>query len=220
MADSARRVLFRSAMVMNIGMAQTQDGLARQSSAPVEAQRKLIREHPQKSVDILQNFGVTDTDQLDIVRWHHELDESCGMLRNSMSRRILRMTDSFVAKMAARKTRLAMSALGVANAVSLGATANTVTLASAMTTALGFYPPGTYVQLVNGEKAVSVARGQHANSPHVVSIVNPGGMPLSQYLYRDTSNPQFAIRTPLNAEKIKVKVSLEKVFKARTEHTA
>ena len=103
MADSARRVLFRSAMVMNIGMAQTQDGLARQSSAPVEAQRKLIREHPQKSVDILQNFGVTDTDQLDIVRWHHELDESCGMLRNSMSRRILRMTDSFVAKMAVAK---------------------------------------------------------------------------------------------------------------------
>ena len=220
LADSARRVLFRSAMVMNIGMAQAQDGLARQSSAPVEAQRKLIREHPQKSVDILQNFGVTDTDQLDIVRWHHELDESCGMLRNLESRRILRMTDCFVAKMAARKTRLAMSALGVANAIPLGTTANTVTLGSAMTTALGFYPPGTYVQLVNGEKAVSVARGQHANSPHVVSIVNPGGMPLSKYLYRDTAIPQFAIRAPLNAEKIKVKVSLEKVLQARTAHTA
>lgn len=220
MADSARRVLFRSAMVMNIGMAQAQDGLARQSWAPVEAQRKLIREHPQKSVDILQNFGVTDTDQLDIVRWHHELDESCGMLRNLESRRILRMTDCFVAKMAARKTRLAMSALGVAKAISLGTTANTATLGFAMTTALGFYPPGTYVQLVNGEKAVSVARGQQANSPQVVSIVNQGGMPLSTYLYRDTANPQFAIRAPLNAEKIKVKVSLEKVLKARTEHRA
>ena len=89
-----------------------------------------------------------------------------------------------------------------------------------MTTALGFYPPGTYVQLVNGEKAVSVARGQQANSPQVVSIVNQGGMPLSTYLYRDTANPQFAIRAPLNAEKIKVKVSLEKVLKARTEHRA
>ena len=113
-----------------------------------------------------------------------------------------------------------MSALGVANAVSLGTTANTATVGSAMTTALGFYPPGTYVQLVNGEKAVSVARGQHANSPHVVSIVNQGGMPLSKYLYRDTANPQFAIRTPINAEKVKVKVSLEKVLQARAEHRA
>lgn len=220
MADGAKRVLFRSAMAMNVGMAQAQDSLARQSWAPVEAQRKLIRDHPQKSLEILQNFGVVDADQLDIVRWHHELDESCGMARNWMSRRILRMVDVFVAKMAARKTRLAMSPLGAVKSLFLGATVDTATLGSAMATALGFYPPGTYVQLVNGEKAVSVERGLRASNPHVVSIVNPGGMPLSKYLYRDTANPQFAIRSPLNAEKIKVKVSLEKVLKARTEHTA
>ena len=219
-ADSARRVLFRSALTMNVGMAQVQDRLARQSSAPVEAQRKLIRDHPQKSLEILQNFGVADADQLDIVRWHHALDESCGMASNSMSRRILRTADCFVAKMAPRKTRLAMSPLGAVNSIFLGAAVDTAALGSAMATVLGFYPPGTYVQLVNGEKAVVVQRGQHANHPQVVSIVNPGGIPLSKYLYRDTANPQFAIRSPLNAEKIKVKVILEKVLQARTEHTA
>lgn len=217
--ENARRVLFRSALVMNIGMARAQDSLARQSSVLNDAQKKLIREHPQKSVEILQSFGVADEDQLDIVRWHHELDESRGLARNLESRRILRTADGFVAKMAARKTRLAMSPLGAAKSVFLGSTANSEKLGAAMATSVGFYPPGTYVQLVNGEKAVSVARGSRANNPHVVSIVTPGNMPMSNYLYRDITNPQFAIRSPVNAEKIKVKVSLEKVMKARMDRT-
>ena len=223
LAEPARRNLFRSALVMNIGMARAQDSLARQSSTLIDAQRKLIREHPQTSVEILQKIGVVDPDQLDIVRWHHELGESRGLSRNLPSRRILRTADNFVAKMAARKTRLAMSPLGAAKSIFLGSTDDMARLGSAMATAVGFYPPGTYVQLVNGEKAVSVARGSRANNPHVVSIVNLGGMPLSKYIYRDTTDPHFAIRAPLNAEKIKVKVSLEKVLKelkARTDRPA
>lgn len=210
--------LFRAALVMNIGMAREQDKLAMQSSLPTEAQRELVRDHPRKSVELLRHMGVSDEDQLDIVRWHHETDESHGLAHNVMARRLLRLADSFVAKMAARKTRLAMSPLGAAKSVFLGATPDTASIGSALATALGFYPPGTYVQLVNGEKAVVVARGLRANLPHVVSIVNAGGMPLSNYLYRETSNAQFGIRTPINAERIKVKISLEKVQKLRKEH--
>lgn len=210
--------LFRAALVMNIGMAREQDKLAMQSSLPTEAQRELVREHPCKSVELLRHMGVSDEDQLDIVRWHHETDESHGLAHNAMARRLLRLADGFVAKMAARKTRLAMSVLGAAKSVFLGATPDTASMGSAMAAALGFYPPGTYVQLVNGEKAVVVERGSRANLPQVVSIVNAGGMPLSKYLYRETSNAQFGIRTPINAERIKVKVSLEKVQKLRKEH--
>ncbi len=210
--------LFRAALVMNIGMAREQDKLAMQSSLPTEAQRVLVREHPRNSVDLLRHMGVSDEDQLDIVRWHHEINESHGLAHTVMARRLLRLADSFVAKMAARKTRLAMSPLGAAKSVFLDATPDTASIGSAMAMALGFYPPGTYVQLVNGEKAVVVERGLRANLPQVVSIVNAGGMPLSKYLYRETSNAQFGIRTPINAERIKVKVSLEKVQKLRKEH--
>ena len=215
--EDARRVLFRSALVMNIGMARAQDSLARQSAILNDAQKKLIREHPQKSVEILQSFGVADEDQLDIVRWHHELDESRGLARNLENRRILRTADGFVAKMAPRKTRLAMSPLGAAKSVFLGSATTNEKLGAAMATSVGFYPPGTYVQLVNGEKAVAVARGSRANNPHVVSIVTPGNMPMSNYLYRDITNPQFAIRSPVNAENIKIKVNHEKVMKARMD---
>lgn len=218
--DMARRTLFSSALVMNIGMAREQDRMARQTSIINDAQRKLIKEHAQKSHDILLTFGVSDVDQLDIVLWHHEPDDSRGLAATTECRRILRVADSFVAKMASRKTRLAMSPMGAVKAIFLASTEGAASPGAAMATALGFYPPGTYVQLVNGEKAVSVARGRRANNPHVVSIINPGGMPLGKYIYRDTTDPHFAIRSPLNAEKIKVKVNLEKALKARAEHAA
>ncbi|WP_114969672.1 HD-GYP domain-containing protein [Rhodoferax ferrireducens] len=212
MPDAARQTLFRSALVMNIGMARTQDDLARQNPIPSAAQRKLIREHPQISCEMLRRFGVTDADWLDIVRWHHELEESAGLARNRTSRRLLRAADCLIARMAPRTTRLAMAPLNPAAVVVPDTPEDATAIGNAMMAVVGFYPPGTYVQLVNGEKAVSVARGARANQPHVVSLVNPGGMPLRPYLYRDTSDPQFAIRSPLNAEKIKVKVSLEAVL--------
>ena len=220
LSEPARQVLLRAALVMNIGMARAQDSLSRQGSTLNEGQRTLIREHPEKSVAILQGFGVLDEDLLDLVRWHHEPDESHGLARNLECRRILRVADGFVAKMAARKTRLAMSPLGAVKSIFLGSVEASAAPGAAMAAVLGFYPPGTYVQLVNGEKAVTVARGVRANNPQVVSIVNPAGMPLSKYLYRDTSDPQFAVRAPIDAEKIKVKVNADKVRKARTDRAA
>lgn len=219
-SESNRLTLFRAALVMNIGMARLQDSLVQQGTNLNEAQKVSIHEHAKRSFDILKNFGVADEDQLDIVRWHHDLDESVGMTRNIECRRILRMADGFVAKMAARKTRLAMSALGAAKSLFLGTKAGSERVTSAMATAVGFFPPGTYVLLINDEKAVAVARGERANIPHVVSIANAGGMALAQYLYRDTANPRFAIRSPVNPQDIRVKVSLEKAQKALAERTA
>lgn len=218
LADEVGQLLLRSALVMNIGMARIQDNLATQSVALNEPQRRLIREHPKMGHEILQRMGVRDADQLDLVRWHHELNDYGALVHNTVSRRLLRMADCFIAKMAPRKTRLAMSALSAAGSLVLNATPDTAQFGSAMATVLGFYPPGTYVQLVNGEKAVVAARGARANFPQVVSIVNSGGMPLSPYIYRDTTDPHHAIRSPLNAEKIKVKVNLDKVLKVRQEH--
>lgn len=216
--EATRRILFRAALTMNIGMARAQGTLARQSEAPSPDQRQLIKDHPPLGYEILQGFGITDADQLDIVHWHHDSDESNGLARNLGPRRILRMADSFVAKMAPRKTRLAMSPLGAVKALLAGAASDTEKFGSAMATAVGFYPPGTYVQLANNETSVVMARGPRANHPQVASIINAAGVPLSKYIYRDTSEAQFAVRAPINAEKIKVQVSLEKIARVRTDH--
>lgn len=213
-ARGARKSLFRATLLMNIGMARAQDKLSTQSGIPSESQRLLIREHPQISVEILRMLGFDEPDMVDIVLWHHDPDAAAALDVNRQSRHLLRVVDIFVAKLAARKTRLAMSPLGAAKAMVLDATADAPVLASAVATAVGFYPPGTYVQLVNGERAVVVARGARAHEVQVVSVVTPGGMPLAQYQFRDSLESRFAVRAPVNAEKIKVQVNFERAYKA------
>ena len=65
--------------------------------------------------------------------------------------------------------------------------------------------------------AVVAARGPRAHDAHVVSIVSAGGMPLLKYLYRDVRESRYAIRAPVNAEKIKVLVDSERVYQALAE---
>ena len=212
-----RRVLFSAALVMNIGMARAQDSLVRQDSALIEAQRILIQEHPQRSMAILQSFGLDDEDLLDLVRWHHEDDESLGLARNLELRRILHTADAFVAKMAARKTRAALSPLRAAKSTAIDADGHSQRIGSAMAAAIGFYPPGTYVKLACGETAVSLARGRRADRPQVLAIIRADGMPLGKYLHRDTSEAAYAVTSPVSAGSIKVKVNLEKARKMRAE---
>ena len=207
----SQQAVFRAAMLMNLGMARAQDQLAQQSALPNDAQRKLIKEHPEKSLALLQAWGLNDADTLDLVRWHHDSDPPSALPHNQPARRLLHCADNFVAKMAPRKTRLAMSPLGAASALAYNTARDTAALVSAMAESVGFYPPGTFVQLVSGEKAVAVARGLQPNTPQVMSVVGTDGLPLRPYRYRDTSQPQCTIRTPLNAEKIKVQVSLDEV---------
>ena len=214
MARAARKSLFRATLLMNIGMARAQDLLSTQSGIPSDSQRMLIREHPQISVEILRMLGLEDPDMFDIVLWHHDPDAAGALDANRQARHLLRVVDIFVAKLAARKTRLAMSPLGAAKAMVLDASADAPVLASAVATAVGFYPPGTYVQLVNGEKAVVVARGARAHEVQVVSVVTPGGMPLAQYQFRDARESRYTVRAPVNAEKIKVQVNFERAYKA------
>jgi hypothetical protein len=210
-----RKSLVNAALTMNIGMARDQDSLARQSTAPSAWQRSLIEDHPQKGIDILRGFGIADEDQLDAVQWHHSRTLEGGLPYRQAIRQLLVMADMFVAKMAARKTRSPLSPVGAVKSLVMGAQGDALGVSSAMAQAVGFYPPGSYVLLVNGETAVSVRHGARANTPWVISIIDKNGMPITLYQCRDTSNPSYAISTPLNFEKVRVAVNLEKVRRAR-----
>ena len=69
--------------------------------------------------------------------------------------------------------------------------------------------------LVNGETAVSVQRGERANTPWVVSIVDKVGMPIVTYTAKNTSDAAYAIQAPLNFEAVRVVVNADKVRRAR-----
>ena len=214
--DHQRQALMSAALTMNIGMAREQDVLARQSSAPSEAQRKLIQEHPQLSVEILRGYGIDGAEELDLVRWHHLPDTPEGLAHTLSSRRLLSMTDVFVAKMAARRTREALSPLESAKSIYLQTEKEvTASVGAALTAAVGFYPPGTYVRLVGGETAVAVQRGARANTPWVIVIVDKNGMPTFNYHCLDSADPANAIASPMLFRSGKVVINGERVRRAR-----
>ena len=215
MPQPQRAALVRAALLMNIGMARDQDSLARQQSAPTPWQRTLIQEHPLRSVEILQGFGFDDPEVLDMVRWHHDATTELGLESTVLARRVLAMADSFIAKLAGRKTRASLSPVKAVKSMVMGAEGIGLGVSSAMAQAAGFYPPGTYVMLANGETALSVQRGERANTPWVISILDKDGVALGKYLCKETTTPACAISAAVTAENVRVTVNIDKVRKAR-----
>lgn len=210
-----RQSLLSAALTMNIGMARDQDSLSRQRTKPTEAQRAVIRAHPERSMAILTELGIDDPAQLDIVRWHHEPEAAQASPQTLLARQILAMADIFVAKMAARTTRAALPPLAAAKSIYLQSEGHATPLGSAMATAVGFYPPGSYVRLVNGETAVAVQRGARANTPWVIRVLDKDGMPYVDYTCYDTTDPAYAVAAPVVFKQSKVLVSVERVRRAR-----
>jgi hypothetical protein len=215
MVQPQREALVSAALLMNIGMARDQDSLARQQSAPTPWQRTLIQEHPLRSVEILQGFGFDDPQVLDMVRWHHDPTTEQGLESTVLARRVLAMADGFIAKLAGRKTRASLSPVKAVKSMVMGAEGIGLGVGSAMAQAAGFYPPGTYVMLANGETAVSVQRGERANTPWVISILDKDGVALGKYLCKETTTPACTIAGGVTAENVRVTVNIERVRKAR-----
>jgi HD-GYP domain-containing protein (c-di-GMP phosphodiesterase class II) len=210
-----RRSLVAAALTMNIGMAREQDSMSRQKSPVTDWQRGLIADHGRLGGQLLLGVGIDDPMQLDLVRWHHAPLSKEALPDNLMNRRLLHMTDIFVARTAARSTRTGLSPVEAVRRMVFGAAGDDLGLSSAMAQAVGFYPPGTYVKLANGEIALAVQRGERANTPWVISIVGNDAVPLSKYECKPTSEARTAITMPVNFEKIKVTVNAERVRKAR-----
>jgi hypothetical protein len=210
-ADYVRPVLFQAALLMNIAMAKEQDELARQTTPLTPDQKQLILEHPLRSADVLRGFGVVNEDLLDIVGGHHVADVTSGLPRNLECRQILRMADQFIAKMAARATRPGLSAISAAKSMFTDTTLGGARIGSAMTTAVGFYPPGTYITLANGDTAVAARRGAAANTPLAVSLIDGKGAALAPYVGRDTRDKSFAVAAPVSPDRLKLKVNADMV---------
>jgi hypothetical protein len=202
-----RAELFLAALLMNIGMAREHDELARQTIPMTEGQKQVVADHPRLSAGILRGFGLVNDDLLDIVLGHHTPDAPELLARNLECRHILHLADQFIAIMTDRSTRSGLSALSIEKTMLAGATDETAQIGAAMTAAIGFYPPGTYVTLVNGETAVVVRRGDSAHHPLVASIISPDGTVLGQYLAHDTREKPYAVATPVRAEQIRLKVN-------------
>ena len=234
-----RRALRMAALTMNIGIGRIQDAMAQQTTPLTPAQRAQVQARPHISLDILQSFGLGDAQVLDLVRWHHEPANTQALDDNLLPRVVLHLANRLVAKMASRQTRSSLAPKTAERALYLDAVAHqspaadhatapsdaaegslNLQVSAAMASAIGFFPPGSYVRLSNGDTAISVRRGAHANTPWVVPIADVNNMPYGHFTAYDTSRTH-GIAQAVNFERVRLRLDLEKIRRARaTAHAA
>lgn len=208
-----------AALTMNVSVMRLQDQLAVNERPPTAEMRVVLDGHAAAGAEQLQAAGVADALVLEAVRFHHDAsDGGVPMARLSSGRRLarlLRRIDAFVAKISRRATRPPMSPVQAAREACLGADGKPDEVGSALLRAVGLYPPGSFVELVNGEMGIVLARGQRANQPAVASLVSASGNVLGEPALRDTLDRRFAVKTALAPGAVKVRPPHERLLAMR-----
>ena len=213
--EAQRRALVLAALTMNLGMTREHDLLARQQEPLTSVQRKLVREHPRRSVQLLRQAGVGDAEWLRLVAQHHEKPDGTGYPAaervDRIAHRLLQMADVYVACISPRKSRGGRLSHQVARELYMGAQRSPDPLGALFVKCVGFYPPGSYVRLAGGEQGVVLRRGAKANEPQVAVLVSRQGLPLGEPVLRDTADPAWAVASGLKPGEVRVVVPLARL---------
>lgn len=209
-----------AALTMNVAMGELQDQLARQAEAPSPAQRDVIRRHAERGAELLEKAGVSDNLWLQAVLGHHTVHDAPdaeALEPGVRAAELLRRVDVYAARLSTRKTRAALTPAMAARGALLGPSDHPDAMGATLLRVLGLYPPGVYVELVNGEVGVVVERGQRAHTPLVAALQRQEGNVLLVPQARDTALRRFAVRRGVDASQVPARPGHAKVLKSRLQ---
>ena len=174
LAAAERDALVPAALTMNVAMTAMQDVLATQEEKPSPQQREAIRVHPAQGAMMLSTLGVANGLWIHIVNGHHdELPVRKDLLQVDAAlrlTRILQVVDRYAAMISPRHSRSGRDATESAKTVLGKISDKSDVIGHTLLRCVGLCPPGTYVQLDNGELAVVVHRGGEHNHPYVAIV--------------------------------------------------
>ncbi len=203
-----------AAMTMNISMIELQDKLYSQR-APLSGKQKVeILDHPGRSVEMLEKCGVRDELWLHTIIQHHELLDGSGYPSGQkedsivQSSRVVTLGDVYGARISNRSYRKpilptdALRDFFVNKGQCLDQTMSKILIKN-----LGLFPPGSFVELSNGEIAVVTRVGKDARHPEVASVVGANGKRLSKPAVRNTAAAPFEIKKILTKNEAGIEVN-------------
>lgn len=206
-----------AALTMNIGMLELQQQLTNQRTPLTEEQKRLVREHPVTSVELLRRAGVDSHDWLLAVEEHHETANGGGYPRGITELQeeaaLLRTMDVYCAKISPRMHRKPMSGTQAERVLfsETGMSGDNPYIPT-LIKEIGIYPPGTFVKLINGETGIVYKRSTSINTPLVMSLINANGTPLIEPIRRDTSKEAYKIVNDVPRESILINVDPAKIW--------
>lgn len=211
--------IMAAALTMNVGMLRQQDQLQDKQEPLSETEIAVIKAHPHKSAETLVEAGIHDPTWLMCVRMHHEeadgqgypLGTEVGAIPDSA--KILALADRYCAAISVRKyRRTLLPAAALRDVLMRNGKATEPILAAYFIKELGTTPPGTLVQLQNGEIGVVTQRSGASPSAVVHAFIGPRGAPLSFPIKRDTAKPLYAIHETLAWEKATLRFSMQQLW--------
>ena len=201
-----------AALSMNVGMTRLQDQLAVQDGALSDTQREQIGDHATRGAERLEQAGIGDAVWVQAVRSHHApLDGDDDAQRLAA---LLQRVDVYVAKLSRRRTRAGLTPAIAARDACVGAGGRPDELGAALLRVVGLYPPGSYVELANGELGVVVRRGARAHEPLVAVLRRADGAYVSPPKPRDAAAKAFAVRRGVGPDRVRTRHGHVEVLRA------
>jgi HD-GYP domain-containing protein (c-di-GMP phosphodiesterase class II) len=210
-----RRSLALAALSMNLSITALQDSLAKQSTSLSDGQRNSVATHAASSADMLVEAGVNDPLWLHVVRHHHVVATADAIQQPDAGPRLselLRRVDVYSAKLSRRGSRQSVTPAMAARDACLDASGHPDSIGATLLRVVGLYPPGTFVELANGESAVVIVRGAKAHTPVVASMRRKDGGLLMQPVRRDTLRLGFAVKRGVEPSRVRVLLNHRRIL--------
>lgn len=213
--EEEKQSLALAALSMNVSMTSLQNMLARQSAAVSPQQRAVIDGHAAASARLLAEAGVTDEAWLHAVTHHHDARNPEAANEASAGPRLaemLRRVDAYTAKLSRREARESVTPARAARDACLDPTGHPDSIGATLLRVLGLYPPGTFVELANGETAVVVKRGEKAHTPVVASVRRVDWGLLVPPMRRDTAHMGMRVKRGVGPAHVRVTINTRKAL--------
>lgn len=210
LSDKDNELIISAALTMNLGMLKLQDRLYQQESPLTSEQRQRIIEHPKLSVLLLKKAGIESRDWLTMVSHHHEKNDGSGY-PNKLSgdaicegAKIIALADIYTSLITGRKYRAPVLAHeAIKSLFAKRGSEIDEQLANQFIRETGIYPPGTFVNLQNGEIALITKRGTVKNSktsgPYALGLISPRGASYREPQKRDCGIALYKISKACSA---------------------
>lgn len=205
--EGEKQALALAALSMNLSMTTLQDSLARQNTPLSDSQNKLVSDHAANSVQLLSQAGVVEPMWLYIVENHHNMKHQHvaeALKVGPVLAELLRRVDIYTAKLSRRGLRQPVTPDMAARETYVDAGGKPDSISATLLKVVGIYPPGTFVELANGEIAMVVERGEKFHTPIVVSLRNQNGELLKQPVRRDTAQAGLSIKKSVESNEMQI----------------
>jgi len=200
-ADDDLIPVMAAGLTANISMVELQEILFKQEESLTPEQKKEINEHPANTVSMLVKAGVYNAKWLEAIMQHHE--RPCGdgypndMKGDAISKeaQLVSIADRYSAMVSTREYRVAKCSNEALKEFFMNKNDHcNEEMTLLFIKELGIWPPGTVVELINGETAMVIKRS-NSMWPIVSSISGPKGSVYAHPLRRDCNYEEYRIKS-------------------------